>query len=99
MNALARKTLTWQEKWAAIKVIQPGADVKMRRPVDWYVSASMEHAHDTCMLVGDYGNGPTPRAAIEAHWREYTDGRPFFCGGKWHVWSGTEWLDTVDPRP
>lgn len=90
--------LTWEEKWQAIKIINPSANVCMRRPGNWYVSCGMEHASGECCLVGDYGDADSPESAIDDHWRQYADGRPFFCGNKWHLWNGFMWIESKDPR-
>lgn len=63
--------MNWELK---IHALQRLSDVHlcMRKPGDWYVDQNVEIAEDG-MLVSAYGNGPTPRAAIEDHWRQIAE--------------------------
>lgn len=80
--------MAWEQMLLAIKSVCPSAHLEMREPGNWYVSASMEHAQGDSMLVGDYGNGPTPQDAVIDHWQQYGDGRPFLVRDQWLRWNG-----------
>jgi hypothetical protein len=63
--------MDWQQKAAVLNAI---AQIKicMRRPQDWYIDQSVEVGGDG-LLSGLYGNGTTPQAALEDHWRVLVD--------------------------
>lgn len=63
--------MTWEQKFAAINAIAD-ASLRMREPGDWYVSQPRVEVKAGSILTGSYGNGRTPEAAIEAHWRALT---------------------------
>lgn len=91
-------TMTWEQKFAAIKAIARSATVEMRKPGDWYVGAGMEHADGSSFLIGNYGNGSTPEEAVEDHWRLYGDGTPFKVRDSWFRWNGFMWENSERPR-
>ena len=68
--------MNWEQKLAACKALRPyGTGLRMRSPGDWYVEQIglevIEEGHRG-MLVGRYGNGATPEAAVEDHWAKLT---------------------------
>lgn len=89
--------MTWEQKLAAIEALDAGAHVEMRAPGDWYVQASMEKREGTAILIGKYGNGESPEAAVEDHWRHYGDGSPLHYRDKWYRWNGFMWSETTAP--
>jgi hypothetical protein len=66
--------MTWEEKLSALQVLCD-TSLRMRKPGDWYVSATGREigGDDTGMLTGLYGNGPTPQAAVEDDWKQMTE--------------------------
>lgn len=66
--------MTYEEKFEAINALGE-ASVHMRKPGDWYVSQATE-IKDGGMLCGHYGDGTSPEAAIEDHWRVLTELNP-----------------------
>ena len=67
--------MNWEEKCYALKALGD-IGLRMRKPGDWYV----DHRGVDCievgrngMLVGRFGNGPTPQAALENHWDRLND--------------------------
>jgi hypothetical protein len=97
------RTLTWEQKLAACQALAE-CSLKMRKPGDWYVSTSVEtieRGHEG-MLVGRYGNGPTPEAAVEDHWRQITADdvkalvvRAMYPDRRKVRWNGFMWWDAV----
>ena len=93
--------LTWEQKLEALQCL---GDVclRMRKPGDWYVSASgREIGGDGC-LVGEFGNGTTPEEAVEDEWMRYVTELPLgryivlgaFSDNRRHVrWNGFMWQD------
>lgn len=96
--------MNWEEKLAAIKSIDGSVSLVMRKPGDWYVST---HAEVTggelhSVLSSPYGNGRTPQAAVEDHWRQLVDELPqdqyivlnAMQSNRRHVrWNGHMWAD------
>lgn len=91
--------MTWEEKLAALQALDSGAHVRMRKPGDWYVSWRPNVREDH-FLVGEYGNGNSPQAAVESHWDKITN----LPADKWLVfdnytgrrsvrWNGFMWQD------
>jgi hypothetical protein len=74
------KRLNWQEKFAAVQVLGE-ASLRMRKPGDWYVSQMVEvlETEDSSVLVGRYGNGSTPKEAVEDHFNTLTAEQPLHC--------------------
>lgn len=91
--------MTWEQKFAAIMSVAPSAEICMRKPGNWYVHANMMHASGSCCLVGNYGNGATPEAAVEDHWSQYGDGQPFFVNDEWLMWNGFMFEKSERPCP
>lgn len=91
--------MDWQQKAAALDALAE-ISVMIRKPGDWYVSQRVE-IKDGGILRGDYGNGETPQAAIEDHWRNMVDN----IGSRYLVahagterrravrWNGFMWMD------
>ena len=99
-----RVDLTWEQKLAACQAIGD-CSVRMRKPGDWYVAHSgVNIATPAGMLEGRYGNGRTPEAAVEDHWRALTmldrgecvssDGA---VGRRYFQWTGYMWRDCERP--
>lgn len=96
--------LTWEQKLAAFQAISDHS-LRMRKPGDWYVDATrleIKESPDSSVLVGTYGNGATPAAAVEDHWRKYvTDLAPgayivanaFREDRKHYRWNGFMWAE------
>lgn len=99
----ALDTASWQDRLAAMQVLAD-ASVRMRKPGDWYVQQGISVSNGV-ILSGYYGNGSTPEAAVEDHWRIYTR----LDEGTWiavkdgddrmnAVWDGDAWK-TWKPEP
>jgi hypothetical protein len=67
--------MTWEQKLAALQVLCE-TSLKMRKPGDWYVSASGREIGGDGMLIGEYGNGKTPEEAVEDDWRKIAEFLP-----------------------
>lgn len=70
---MTMKDLTWEQKLASLRVLTDTV-LRMRKPGDWYVSASgRDISGDGLygMLRGVYGNGSTPGDAVEDDYQEY----------------------------
>ena len=97
--------MDYQEKAAALNALADIA-IKIRAPNDWYVSQSVE-IKDGGVLVGKYGNGSTPKEAVENHWLELVDKLP---PDKYLVihangdnrravrWNGYMWADVIEKK-
>lgn len=93
--------MTWEEKLMVLRALGD-ASLKIRKPGDWYVSQSVSVKRGG-VLVGEYGNGTSPEAAVKDHWdklaenmtgeylvcNEHRDQRDAF------KWNGFMW-DRVD---
>lgn len=97
------RDMTWEQKLQAFQSICEH-ELRMRRPGDWYVSGCIEiqESADSSVLVGSYGNGATPQAAVEDHWRVLVTDLP--AGGflvvnahqdtqKQYRWNGFMWSE------
>lgn len=97
--------MDWQQKAAALDALAE-IEIKIRKPGDWYVSQRVE-IKDDCILVGAYGNGDTPMAAIDDHWFRLVEeiergprylvarvGQPSRRAVKWN---GFMWQDVPEP--
>lgn len=89
----------WQERLEKIREISKHAEVKMRRPENWYVSAEMFHDDGNGMLIGHYGEGRSPDQAVESHWAIYANGVPFKHGNLWFRWNADEGWEGADRPP
>lgn len=65
--------LTTQQKWEAIKALDRRASIECRDLGDFYISAEMHVADGSGVIIGKYGNGTTPEAAVEEHWDIYSN--------------------------
>lgn len=90
--------MNWEQKLMAIRALDAFAGVEMRKPGDWYVRAQMEHAEGRSCLVGHYGNGVSPEAAVEDHWGQYGDGTPLRTPQGWFRWNGYMWEKSERPQ-
>lgn len=63
--------MTWEEKLNALQHLASHF-LKMRRPGDWYIHASLGIKKD-CLLCCEYGQGKTPQEAVDNHWDIYTN--------------------------
>ena len=100
--------MNWEQKLEAMKSVGGDTSLRMRKPGDWYVSSNV-HIAEGSMLVGEYGNGATPEAAVLNHWDIYS--RPdavvvaeFATPREKRVrWDGFRWIDlepdATMPRP
>jgi hypothetical protein len=60
--------LSWEQKLQALQFLAEypdNANVRMRKPGDWYCSVSGVEVKQKHCLVGQYGNGTTPQEAVE----------------------------------
>jgi len=64
--------MTWEQKLMALKALCP-TSLKMRKPGDWYVDASGREIKINGGLLGAYGNGDTPQAAVEDDFRQVAE--------------------------
>lgn len=62
--------MDWEQKLQALNVVAECV-LKMRKPGDWFVSQPIDVKQQS-ILVGMYGNGATPQAAVEDHWTQLT---------------------------
>lgn len=62
--------MTWEEKLQACQALGE-VSLKMRKPGDWYVSQNIE-VKSGGVLHSVYGNGSTPKKAVENHWEKLT---------------------------
>jgi hypothetical protein len=95
-------SMTWEQKLQALQALSD-VSLRMRKPGDWYVDSRME-IKDGPVLVGAYGNGKTPQAAVEDHWQQYAllplDKGPIVVDAmrdsRRHVrWNGFMWQDVA----
>src|SRR3990167_8513124 len=98
--------MTWEQKLAAFQALTEHS-LRMRAPGDWYVEGSVE-VKEGCILAGTYGNGRTPEAAVEDHWRQLVEELP---REKYLVirayrdtrravrWNGYMWADVREQAP
>ena len=96
--------MDWQHKAAALNALAK-ISIKCRAPGDWYVEQSVE-IKDDGLMIGEYGNGETPEAAIEDHWKCLVQE----LGSKYLVansgredrrtarWNGFMWADVPEPK-
>lgn len=63
--------MDWQQKAEALNALAK-IEIRCRKARDWYVHQNTEIKADG-VLIGAYGNGETPEAAIEDHWRQLVD--------------------------
>ena len=91
--------MDWQQKFAAIKAFDPYASLEMRQPGDWYVGGSLSIGGDG-VLVGRYGEGDTPPAAVDAHWAIYSalpsDRYAVNRENKRARWNGFMWIEVSE---
>lgn len=95
--------MDWQYKAAALEALAE-ISIKFRKPGDWYVSQDNVEIKDSRCLVGTFGNGATPQAAIEDHWKQLV----YDIGAKYLVinpaltkrravrWNGFMWMDVPE---
>lgn len=68
--------MNWEQKLAALQAIADTC-LRMRKPGDWYVSATGRGIGGDGLNRGNYGNGPTPQAAVEDDWRQLVEMLPY----------------------
>jgi len=63
--------LSWQQK---LNILQRfgSASLHMRKPGDWFVAQDIG-IYSNGLLEGRYGNGNTPKRAVEQHWKLLTN--------------------------
>lgn len=95
--------MTWEEKLVALQCLGDTCLI-MRRPGDWFVSSRAE-IKQGAILAREYGNGPTPQAAVEDHWRIFVDDLPpgqyivtdaYRPERKAYRWTGYMWREVVE---
>lgn len=94
--------MDYQEKFAALQSLAE-ISLRMRAPGDWYVSHGVE-VKNGHVLEGRYGNGPTPEAAIEDHWRQIAEISPplyvvidsYGKSRRAVRWTGYMWRDVAE---
>jgi hypothetical protein len=59
--------MTWEQKLQALQALGD-TSLRMRKPGDWYVNTVANIKGD-----GGYGNGATPEAAVEDHWKKFAE--------------------------
>jgi hypothetical protein len=96
--------MDWQEKAAALDALAE-IEIRFRKPGDWFVNQDVAIKDDHC-LVGAWGNGETPQAAIEDHWKVLVE-EPKFplylvarSGDRRRAvsWNGFMWADVHEPK-
>lgn len=85
--------MNWEQKLAALQALGD-TSLRMREPGNWYVNGAGEIAQDR-MLVGEYGNGATPEAAVNDHWQKFTGTGQIvrLSGDRRVTWRGFMWAD------
>ena len=91
--------MTWEQKLDALNSLCVHS-LQMRRPGDWYVSATIEIANNG-ILIGRYGNGKNPEEAVLDHWEKYTTKLTpdqyivarNYDQEKYVLWNGYMWKD------
>lgn len=98
--------MTWEEKLMACEALGPKCQLIARKPGDWYVSQSGVHIRAK-HLTSASGNGATPEAAAEDHFKILTVllkphecVEVIYCGKMRRViWNGFMWADaSEDPK-
>lgn len=92
--------MTWEQKFAALQSIAD-TSLRMRKPGDWYVSATGRGIAGDGFVLGAYGNGKTPEEAIEDDFRQLAEFLPsdryvvVERGGERRQfrWTGFMWAD------
>lgn len=92
--------MTWEQKLAALQAITETC-LCMRKPGDWYVSATARGVGGDGLNRGAYGNGKTPEEAVHDDWRQIAEFLPFDryiiverAGARRQVrWNGFMWAD------
>lgn len=64
--------MNWEQKLDALNKLETCA-LRMRAPGDWYVEQRVE-VKNRNLMIGAYGKGATPEAAVEEHWKLLTEG-------------------------
>ncbi|MDH5738698.1 MAG: hypothetical protein OEY77_00065 [Nitrospira sp.] len=89
--------MTWEQQLAACQSLCEHS-LRMRKPGDWYVSASSLTVKSGDFQKGRYGNGETPEMAVADHWNKITKLKDkeyvFVYRGKGHdayKWNGYMW--------
>jgi len=96
--------MNWEQKLQALSAIGSDISLNMRKPGDWYVDhrgVDTKEVEGSCCIVGRYGNGVTPAAAVEDHWFRLTEEQPLaylvvsgLGGARRYVrWNGFMWQD------
>jgi hypothetical protein len=67
--------MTWEQKLAALQALCD-TSLRMRKPGDWYVSATGRGIGGDGLSRGAYGNGKTPQEAVEDDWRQIVEHLP-----------------------
>ncbi len=97
-------TMTWEEKLQALQALCETVLI-MRKPGNWYVSASGRSIAGDGFLTGSYGNGATPEEAVEDDWNIFVVNLPldryinvssYSAGKEKNVrWNGFMWADYI----
>lgn len=94
--------MNYEQKMAAF-IALCDTSVRMRKPRDWYIDCDVS-VKDSSVLIGMYGNGDTPEAAIENHWFQLCENlKPSQYlvtrrGDKRHAvrWNGFMWQEVTE---
>ena len=93
--------MNWEQKLSALQAIADTC-LRMRVPGNWYVSATGRDVSERGMLVGKYGNGPTPESAVEADWNSIAESRATIILNAGRSdrravqWNGFMWIDVKE---
>ena len=98
--------MTWEEKLMACEALGPKCQLIARKPGDWYVSQSGVSIRAKYTTTSASGNGATPEAAVEDHFKILTALLRPQCvevnySGKMRrvIWNGFMWADAPeDPK-
>lgn len=96
--------MNWQQKAAALNALAE-LDIKIREPGDWYCSQSVS-IREEFVLVGTFGNGDSPEAAVDDHWKVLVEdiGARYLIAndGRYNRkavrWNGYMWADVSEPH-
>ena len=71
--------MDWEQKLMALKSLSPGIALSMRKPGNWYVSASHIEISNGVTLCSPIESEATPEEAVNARWLRLTELQPGGC--------------------
>jgi hypothetical protein len=105
-NGTATIQWNWEEKFAACQALGGECALKMRKPGDWYFAQRGVDIKSGPMLVGKFGQGATPQAAVEDHFRNLTElkSHEYVVINAYGIrravrWNGFMWADVSEETP